>query len=68
VRAYEIAVLRADASRGTGNGEKHCNVGAPRLAEKASKRDLEASRRNLLELDAKYRLTARRHAEPIRYE
>ena len=34
------------------------NVGASRLAEKASKRDLEASRRNLLELDAKYRLNS----------
>ena len=30
------------------------NVGASRLAEKPSKRDLEASERNLLELDARY--------------
>lgn len=34
------------------------NQGAFRLAEKPSKRDLEASRRNLLELDTKYRLNS----------
>lgn len=32
------------------------NVGESRLAEKPSKRDLEASRANLLDLDARYRL------------
>jgi hypothetical protein len=32
------------------------NEGASRLAEKPSKRNLEASRRNLLELDARYQL------------
>jgi hypothetical protein len=34
------------------------NVGASRLAEKPSKRDLEASERNLLELDARYQLNS----------
>jgi len=34
------------------------NVGASRLAEKPSKRDLEASRRRLLELDARYLLNS----------
>jgi hypothetical protein len=34
------------------------NEGASRLAEKPSKRDLEASRRNLLELDARYQLNS----------
>jgi hypothetical protein len=34
------------------------NVGATRLAEKPSKRDLEASRRNLLWLDENYRLNS----------
>ena len=34
------------------------NVGESRLAEKPSKRDLETSRRGLLELDAKYQLNS----------
>lgn len=34
------------------------NTGASRLAEKPSKRDLEASRRNLLELDERYQLNS----------
>lgn len=34
------------------------NEGATRLAEKPSKRDLEWSRRNLLELDSRYRLNS----------
>jgi AAA domain len=35
------------------------NQGASRLAEKPSKRDLTASRRNLLEMDAQYHLNSR---------
>ena len=54
-RGGRVLFLELEASQGE---RLRRNEGASRLAEKPSKRDLEASRRNLLELDARYQLSS----------
>ena len=54
-RGGRVLFLELEAARGE---RLRRNEGASRLAEKPSKRDLEASRRNLLELDARYQLNS----------
>jgi hypothetical protein len=54
-RGGRVLFVELEASR---DERLRRNEGATRLAEKPSKRDLEASRRVLLELDAQYRLNS----------
>ena len=55
VRAGRVLYLELEATQQERLRRNQC---ASRLAEKPSKRDVEASQRNLLDLDAKYRLNS----------